>query len=247
MENSNQIPAPVKQKFNELFETAHAHTLELLKNIIAYEKNMTNLVTAELNDKMQEAIFSAKNEIEFATFAGIPLERMSTLAQSLYADPSLSPQKEFKITSKESVVRTHDIYVNDNTKFVVKEVEVEDGIAEIFMPEEAPNTAAPVADEGEIFVSASAQATPTPPSPTTTDKLGTDTTLIPAERKPHSNKRREWIPLVSMLVEDECEIKIEVARLTELDSKRLAKAAIEKALEKEQEKTQPQDYFYNLS
>ncbi len=217
MEKENQIPEPIRKKFEELFEGAHDHTIELMRNIIAYEKNMTNLVTNELNDKMKEAVHSANEEIEFATFAGIPLERMSSLAQNLYADPSLAPRKEFKVISTESTTKTRDIFVDDNTKFTVKEVEIEDGVAEIFMPEEAPATATPRVEGDEIFV------TPGTPNKTPVEDtvVATVPILVPVEKKPHSQKRREWIALTSMIIEDECELKIEVARLTERDQKRI--------------------------
>lgn len=217
MEKENQIPEPIRKKFEELFEGAHDHTIELMRNIIAYEKNMTNLVTNELNDKMKEAVHSANEEIEFATYAGIPLERMSSLAQNLYADPSLAPRKEFKVISTESTTKTRDIFVDDNTKFTVKEVEIEDGVAEIFMPEEAPATATPRVESDEIFV------TPGTPNKTPVEDtvVATVPILVPVEKKPHSQKRREWIALTSMIIEDECELKIEVARLTERDQKRI--------------------------
>ena len=217
MEKENQIPEPIRKKFEELFEGAHDHTIELMRNIIAYEKNMTNLVTNELNDKMKEAVHSANEEIEFATYAGIPLERMSSLAQNLYADPSLAPRKEFKVISTESTTKTRDIFVDDNTKFTVKEVEIEDGVAEIFMPEEAPATATPRVEGDEIFV------TPGTPNKTPVEDtvVATVPILVPVEKKPHSQKRREWIALTSMIIEDECELKIEVARLTERDQKRI--------------------------
>lgn len=217
MEKENQIPEPIRKKFEELFEGAHDHTIELMRNIIAYEKNMTNLVTNELNDKMKEAVHSANEEIEFATFAGIPLERMSSLAQNLYADPSLAPRKEFKVISTESTTKTRDIFVDDNTKFTVKEVEIEDGVAEIFMPEEATATATPRVEGDEIFV------TPGTPNKTPVEDtvVATVPILVPVEKKPHSQKRREWIALTSMIIEDECELKIEVARLTERDQKRI--------------------------
>lgn len=217
MEKENQIPEPIRKKFEELFEGAHDHTIELMRNIIAYEKNMTNLVTNELNDKMKEAVHSANEEIEFATYAGIPLERMSSLAQNLYADPSLAPRKEFKVISTESTTKTRDIFVDDNTKFTVKEVEIEDGVAEIFMPEEAPATATPRVESDEIFV------TPGTPNKTPVEDtvVATVPILVPVEKKPHSQKHREWIALTSMIIEDECELKIEVARLTERDQKRI--------------------------
>ena len=217
MEKENQIPEPIRKKFEELFEGAHDHTIELMRNIIAYEKNMTNLVTNELNDKMKEAVHSANEEIEFATYAGIPLERMSSLAQNLYADPSLAPRKEFKVISTESTTKTRDIFVDDNTKFTVKEVEIEDGVAEIFMPEEATATATPRVEGDEIFV------TPGTPNKTPVEDtvVATVPILVPVEKKPHSQKRREWIALTSMIIEDECELKIEVARLTERDQKRI--------------------------
>ena len=217
MEKENQIPEPIRKKFEELFEGAHDHTIELMRNIIAYEKNMTNLVTNELNDKMKEAVHSANEEIEFATYAGIPLERMSSLAQNLYADPSLAPRKEFKVISTESTTKTRDIFIDDNTKFTVKEVEIEDGVAEIFMPEEATATATPRVEGDEIFV------TPGTPNKTPVEDtvVATAPILVPVEKKPHSQKRREWIALTSMIIEDECELKIEVARLTERDQKRI--------------------------
>ena len=217
MEKENQIPEPIRKKFEELLEGAHDHTIELRRNSIAYEKNMTNLVTNELNDKMKEAVHSANEEIEFATFAGIPLERMSSLAQNLYADPSLAPRKEFKVISTESTTKTRDIFVDDNTKFTVKEVEIEDGVAEIFMPEEATATATPRVEGDEIFV------TPGTPNKTPVEDtvVATVPILVPVEKKPHSQKRREWIALTSMIIEDECELKIEVARLTERDQKRI--------------------------
>ena len=217
MEKENQIPEPIRKKFEELFEGAHDHTIELMRNIIAYEKNMTNLVTNELNDKMKEAVHSANEEIEFATYAGIPLERMSSLAQNLYADLSLAPRKEFKVISTESTTKTRDIFVDDNTKFTVKEVEIEDGVAEIFMPEEAPATATPRVESDEIFV------TPGTPNKTPVEDtvVATVPILVPVEKKPHSQKHREWIALTSMIIEDECELKIEVARLTERDQKRI--------------------------
>lgn len=227
MEKENQIPEPIRKKFEELFEGAHDHTIELMRNIIAYEKNMTNLVTNELNDKMKEAVHSANEEIEFATFAGIPLERMSSLAQNLYADPSLAPRKEFKVISTESTTKTRDIFVDDNTKFTVKEVEIEDGVAEIFMPEEAPATATPRVEGEEIFVTTSAtDKTPIEDTIVATKHpedtvVATAPILVPVEKKPHSQKRREWLALTSMIIEDECELKIEVARLTERDQKRI--------------------------
>ena len=219
MEKENQIPEPIRKKFEELFEGAHDHTIELMRNIIAYEKNMTNLVTNELNDKMKEAVHSANEEIEFATYAGIPLERMSSLAQNLYADPSLAPRKEFKVISTESTTKTRDIFVDDNTKFTVKEVEIEDGVAEIFMPEEAPATATPRVEGDEIFVTPSTKNK----TPVEDTVVATTPILVPVEKKPHSQKRREWIALTSMIIEDECELKIEVARLTERDQKRIRK------------------------
>ncbi len=220
-----------------MFEQANQNTLEIMKKLVIFEDNMTE----QLNFLAKQALISAKTEVVFAQIENIPFERLSTLAQQVYKNPDFILEKKFELTNLiNAPAKEQDIFEEFSNKVVAVPIKTKDSNTEIFISKEAEQDIDAFKNDDEIFIAENfsskneeVEATKTAPTKT----------ITPQTPKKHSNKRREWVACVSMMIDDECELRIEAARLTELDQKRAAKAKAEQS----KKDAEVEYYYYNLS
>lgn len=215
-----------------MFEQAKQNTLEIMKKLVIFEDNMTE----QLNFLAKQALISAKTEVAFAQIENIPFERLSTLAQQVYKNPDFILEKKFELTDLiNAPAKEQDIFEEFSNKLVAVPIKTKDSNTEIFISKEAEQDIDAFKNDDEIFIAENFSSK--------NEEVGTTKTITPQTPKKHSNKRREWVACVSMMIDDECELRIEAARLTELDQKRAAKAKAEQA----KNDAGVEYYYYNLS
>ena len=215
-----------------MFEQANQNTLEIMKKLVIFEDNMTE----QLNFLAKQALISAKTEVAFAQIENIPFERLSTLAQQVYKNPDFILEKKFELTDLiNAPAKEQDIFEEINNKIVAVPIKTKDSNTEIFISKEAEQDIDAFKNDDEIFIAENFSSK--------NEEVETTKTITPQTPKKHSNKRREWVACVSMMIDDECELRIEAARLTELDQKRAAKAKAEQA----KNDAGVEYYYYNLS
>ena len=215
-----------------MFEQANQNTLEIMKKLVIFEDNMTE----QLNFLAKQALISAKTEVAFAQIENIPFERISTLAQQVYKNPDFILEKKFELTDLiNAPAKEHDIFEEFSNKVVAVPIKTKDSNTEIFISKEAEQDIDAFKKDDEIFIAENFSSK--------NEEVETTKTITPQTPKKHSNKRREWVACVSMMIDDECELRIEAARLTELDQKRAAKAKAEQA----KKDAEVEYYYYNLS
>lgn len=215
-----------------MFEQANQNTLEIMKKLVIFEDNMTE----QLNFLAKQALISAKTEVAFAQIENIPFERLSTLAQQVYKNPDFILEKKFELTDLiNAPAKEQDIFEEFSNKLVAVPIKTKDSNTEIFISKEAEQDIDAFKNDDAIFIAENFSSK--------NEEVETTKTITPQTPKKHSNKRREWVACVSMMIDNECELRIEAARLTELDQKRAAKAKAEQA----KNDAEVEYYYYNLS
>ena len=237
-----------------MFEQANQNTLEIMKKLVVFEDNMTE----QLNFLAKQALISAKTEVAFAQIENVPFERLSNLAQQVYKNPEFVLEKKFELTDliDAPVSQAQDIFEENNTMVTVP-VKTKDGSTEIFISKENENIFD--ADKGEdaIFITQTQPAGDTgaempknseksnepesTPEPTPEPEPKPEPKPEPEPKKPHSQKRREWIAFTELRIGTDCDVRVEIARLTELDKRRAEKD------KQEQPAQEKEEYYYNLS
>lgn len=203
---------------DSLFAEANKNTKQILEKIIVYKDNMVD----ELNFIAKQAVMSAKMELAMAEVEGVPLEECSALAQRVAHNPDFQFNEQFKLV--DLVALAEDSEKSENSQLVHEkgcslkienEANCEDRPLVINADEKAMKGATLVLRDGDNATECDGL------SLYMEEDMGLNNQN--AQKKcSHSQARRTWLALQNIKT-DECELKIEVARLTQNDQKKLEK------------------------